>query len=68
MHAGRARTVTGADPPAPVGRDTGPVRTEAAVETVRTRVARVLSKLGPRDRARAVTVAYATGLVSPRSR
>jgi DNA-binding NarL/FixJ family response regulator len=36
-----------------------------AVETTRTHVKRILSKLGLRDRAQAVVIAYETGLVTP---
>ena len=35
--------------------------------TVKTHVARILSKLDVRDRIQAVIVAYETGLVAPRS-
>jgi len=36
--------------------------------TIRTHVARVLGKLGPRDRVRALVLAYETGLVAPELR
>jgi len=36
-----------------------------AMETTRTHVKRILSKLGLRDRAQAVMIAYETGLVTP---
>jgi DNA-binding NarL/FixJ family response regulator len=36
-----------------------------AVETTRTHIKRILSKLGLRDRAQAVVIAYETGLVTP---
>jgi DNA-binding NarL/FixJ family response regulator len=35
------------------------------VETVRTHVAKVLAKLGARDRTQAVVIAYTRGLVRP---
>ncbi|MET8141225.1 response regulator transcription factor [Sphaerisporangium sp. NPDC005288] len=40
-------------------------RLTLSVATVKTHVARVLSKLGLRDRVQAVVVAYETGLISP---
>ncbi|MEU4410198.1 response regulator transcription factor [Streptosporangium sp. NPDC023963] len=40
-------------------------RLTLSVATVKTHVARILSKLGLRDRAQAVVVAYETGLISP---
>jgi ATP/maltotriose-dependent transcriptional regulator MalT len=36
-----------------------------AAETTKTHVKRILAKLGLRDRAQAVVVAYETGLVTP---
>jgi DNA-binding NarL/FixJ family response regulator len=36
-----------------------------AGETTRTHIKRILSKLGLRDRAQAVVIAYETGLVTP---
>ncbi|MGC5009266.1 response regulator [Streptosporangium sp. DT93] len=40
-------------------------RLTLSVATVKTHVARILSKLGLRDRAQAVVIAYETGLISP---
>lgn len=40
-------------------------RLNLSVATVKTHVARILSKLGLRDRVQAVVVAYETGLISP---
>ncbi|WP_061292997.1 response regulator [Herbidospora cretacea] len=40
-------------------------RLTLSVATVKTHVARILSKLGLRDRAQAVVVAYETGLITP---
>jgi DNA-binding NarL/FixJ family response regulator len=37
-----------------------------AAETTKTHVKRILAKLGLRDRAQAVVVAYESGLVTPR--
>ncbi len=36
-----------------------------AMDTTRTHIKRILSKLGLRDRAQAVVIAYETGLVAP---
>jgi len=35
------------------------------MDTTRTHIKRILSKLGLRDRAQAVVIAYQTGLVTP---
>jgi hypothetical protein len=41
------------------------VRSQVSPATVRTHVGRAMVKLGARDRAQLVVVAYQTGLVSP---